>query len=228
MLALLLCWEKNCRKGARTQAAAHLLHDWLAKCLVKVKTDGFSGWKPPAHPPPCQSSETHGGIRDGLYCTEVYKLFEGLRPDQEDHITLEATCKLLRALHAQADICACFRCWRNNLIQQIAVHLKESIGSLPVVWRPAEAILSWQHARGAKGNLKDIDEDFEDDLDGTSESGTSEPLSSKGEKTREVSKAPKWPSYSPKHISSTLVRHSRVLIKPPSPSARHSSGEKKL
>ena len=62
LLGLLLDWEKNCH-GAHKQAAAHLLQDWLAKCLVKVKTDGFSGWKPPAVPPPCQSPETHGGIR---------------------------------------------------------------------------------------------------------------------------------------------------------------------
>ena len=182
-------WERYCYGAHRT--AADLLHDWLAKCLVKVKRDGFAGWKPPASPPTCQRLQTHGGIRDGWYCTEVNKLVAGLRPDQGNHITLEATYKLLRALQARADICACFRYWRNNLIQEVAVHLKESIGSLPVVWRPAEAILSWQHARGAKGKLKDIDEDFEDHLDGTSESGTSEPLSSKGEKNPRGFKSPK-------------------------------------
>ena len=63
LLGLFLAWEKHCKSHIKQQTAAHLLHDWLGECLVNVKINGFSRWKPPEDPPPCQSPETHGGIR---------------------------------------------------------------------------------------------------------------------------------------------------------------------
>ena len=61
------------------------------------------------------------------------------------------------------------KAWRNELIGNLAVLLQQSLGSLPFVKRPAEAILQWHLSRGAKGRLKDIDEDFDDNLNDTSE-----------------------------------------------------------
>ena len=177
LLGLLLDWEKH-MKTNKKRTAVHLLEDWLDKCLPGAKLNGFSRWHPPLLPPPCQPPEKHVSIRDGGYCGEVWKLVDALRPRRE-HISLDETCKLLRALNDQSDICDTFRCWRNHLIGEVAVLLRQSLGSLPFVKRPADAILSWHLSRGAKGKLKDIDEDFDDTMD-----GTSEPVSLKGKKSR--------------------------------------------
>ena len=167
-------------KTNKKETAVHLLADWLNKCLPDVKLNGFSRWHPPLHPPPCQTPVKHGGIRDGGYCGGTWKLLTALKP-RSGRITLDETCRLLRALHDQSDICETFRCWRNQLIEEVAVLLRQSLGSLPFVKKPADAILSWHLTRGAKGKLKDIDEDLDDNMD-----ETSEPLSLKAkQKTSE-------------------------------------------
>ena len=73
------------------------------------------------------------------------------------------------------------RRWWNQLIEEGAVLLQQSLGSLPFVKKPVDAILQWHLARGAKGKLKDIDEDLDDNMD-----GTSEPLSPKEKKKRRL------------------------------------------
>ena len=133
-----------------------------------MKHDGFLRWHPPLHPPPCQSPEKHGGIRDGGWCDQVWQLCEVLRP-REDRITLDETYKLLRALHDQSHICDTMRCWRNQLIGEVAVLLQKSLGRMPFVPKPEDAILQLHVGRGAKGNLKDVDEGLGDNMEPTSE-----------------------------------------------------------
>ena len=210
-------------KTNKKRTAVHLLEDWLNKCLPGAKLNGFSRWHPPMHPPPCQTPEKHGGIRDAGYCGEVWKLVDALRPRRE-HISLDETCKLLRALNDQSDICETFRCWRNHLIGEVAVLLRQSLGSLPFVKRPADAILSWHLSRGAKGKLKYVDEDFDDQLD-----GTSEPLCLRENKQKEdVTLKHSMSIYEPIHISSKLVSNSKGNGNSPSRSTSQTSGEKKL
>ena len=168
LIGLLLDWEKKL-KTPRKETAVHLLSDWLNKCLIDVKLNGFSRWQPPLDPPPCGTPEKHGSIRDGGYCGEVWNLMAALRPNISCRITLDQTLRLLRALHDQSDICKTFRCWRNQLIGEVAELLRQSLGSLPFVRKPGDAILPWHLLRGAKGQLKDIDEDFDDNIDETSE-----------------------------------------------------------
>ena len=70
LLGLSLDWEKK-MKTDKKETAVHLLEDWLNKCLIDVKLNDFSRWHPPEHPPPCQTPERHGTIRDGGYCGEL-------------------------------------------------------------------------------------------------------------------------------------------------------------
>jgi len=136
---------------------------------------------------------------------------------------LDETCRLLRALHDQSHICETFRWWRNHLIEEVAVLLRQALGNLPFVKRPADAILSWHCARGAKGKLKDVDEDLDDNMD-----ETSEPLSLKGKKKGHGSQTHSMSIYEPIHISSRLVSNSKGNGNSPSRSTRQTSGEKKL
>ena len=61
------------------------------------------------------------------------------------------------------------RCWRNQLIAEVVVLPQQSLGSMPFVKKPGDAILQLHVGRGAKGNLKDDDEDFADNMGPTSE-----------------------------------------------------------
>ena len=169
LLGILLVWEKT-KKNPQKEIAVSILEDWLGKCLHDVKLNGMkeSHWHPPPDPPACGAGASHGGIRDGGYCTVVWELISALWP-REGRISLDETCRLLRALHDQSHMCGVMRCWRNKLMGEVAVLLQKSLVKLPFVRKPGEAIVDWHLARGTKRKLKDIDEDLDENIDSDSE-----------------------------------------------------------
>ena len=198
LIGLLLQWEKN-MKARKKETAGHLLEDWLDKCLMDVKIKGFKDWYPPSAVPACKIKR-HGGVRSGGYCGEVWKLLTYLQKPSCT-IKLDELCRLLRSLHAQAHECATMKCWRNHLIREVGVSLQQSLGRLPFVRKPAEAILQWHMSTGAKGKLKDVDEDLDVQEDDTS--GAKSLMSNIGKKNRVSS----MKIYMPIHTSSERVRN---------------------
>ena len=166
---MLLDWGKK-KRSPKKEIAAFILGDWLGKCLHDIKESGLKDphWHPPTNPPACGAGASHMPMRDGGYCTAAWSLISALRP-KEGRIPLDAACRLLRALHHQADICGVFKSWRNKLIRQLALLLQLRVRSLPFVSRPDQAILDWHIPRGTKGKHKDHDEDLDENVNGDSD-----------------------------------------------------------
>ena len=125
-----------------------MLEDWLGKSLHDIKQSGLGElhWRPPSNPPPCGAGAKHMPMRDGGYCTPAWQLISALRP-KEGRISLDAACKLLRALHNEADICGVFKSWRNKLMRELALLLQLRVRKLPFVSRPSQAIHDWHMGR---------------------------------------------------------------------------------
>ena len=149
-------------KNPKSEQAVFIMADWLGKCLHDIKQSGLISlhWHPPSNPLACGAGASHMPMRDGGYCTAAWTLISALRP-KEGRISLDAACRLLRALHAQADICGVFKSWRNKLMRELALLLQLRVRKLPFVSRPSQAILDWHLARGSNGKHKDHDEDLD-------------------------------------------------------------------